>query len=90
MMYFTNATRYMLYMRQFRAALAPGGKFLLMEHAPDDRSKTVREGAFHHGMRVVPIEAAIEETKAAGFKLVRPQMDSWPWFMNGYALLLAP
>ena len=90
MMYPTNATRYMLYMRQFRAALTPGGRFLLMDHAPDDPTIKSRAGAFHHGMRVVPIDAEVQEAKLAGFTLVQPQFDSWPFFGNGFALLLAP
>ena len=76
----------MEYMRQFRAALAPSGTFLLMDHNADDPSIITRAGALHHGMKVVPLAAEADEATTAGFEVVET-MD-WPYFMNGYALVL--
>ena len=60
--HYSNATRYMAYMRQFAAALKPGGTFLLMDHDPDDEGVTTRSAdSTHKGMLVVPM---VEEVRA--------------------------
>ena len=83
------------YLRDFRSALRPGGRLLLLEH-DSDNGKTGRKGAkltvtmpsgMVMNMPVVPPAALLAEAAAAGFEVESAywphgEVEPWPYFSD--------